>query len=142
TLDAGEGRILFPYLEPFGERIRGLLDGTVSDSVRDSYSFTELYDIKQTDARNNSSKNRNYLISGLSSGGVSGNFVLGFGLVEGSVRVFANNVELTAGTDYEVDYSFGLLTILNDRYLASGQEINVEFESNQFSIIGQKNFTG
>ncbi|MGA0233810.1 MAG: cell surface protein SprA, partial [Saprospiraceae bacterium] len=81
-------------------------------------------------------------MSGNSKGGVSGSFYLGFGLIEGSVKVFANNVELIEGTDYEVDYSFGSLTIMNDRYLAPGQEIEVEYESNQFSIIGQKNFMG
>ncbi len=142
TLDAGSGRLMFPYLEPFGDRITELLnDANVPDSVISTYAFTELYDLKQSDARENS-KNRNYGITGISSGGVSGSFTLGFGLVEGSVKVFANNVELSEGVDYEVDYSFGSLTILNDKYLASGQEIEVEYENNQFSIIGQKNFTG
>lgn len=141
TLDAGSGRLMFPYLEPFGDRVIEVLEGVVEDSVRNELAFTELYDLKQTDARVNS-KNSNYTISGKSSGGVSGSFTLGFGLVEGSVKVFANNVELTEGSDYEVDYSFGSLTILNDKFLASGQEIEVEYENNQFSIIGQKNFTG
>lgn len=142
TLDAGTGRVIFPYLEPFGSRIADILEQTgASDSVISSFSFSELYDLKQSDARDNS-KNRNYAISGKSSGGVSGSFILGFGLVEGSVKVLANNVELAEEIDYVVDYSFGSLTILNDKYLASGQEIEVEFESNQFSIIGQKNFTG
>lgn len=142
TLDAGNGRLMFPYLEPFGDRISNLLDGTVADTVRNSLSFTEMYDIKQTDARV-SSKNSNYSISGVSSGGVSGSFSLGlFGLVQGSVKVFANNVELDEGVDYEVDYSFGLLTILNDKFLASGQDIEIEYENNELSIIGQKNFTG
>lgn len=138
TLDAGSGRIMFPYLEPFGERILSLVGSTSEDS---SLAFTELYDVKQQDASINS-KNTNFTIQGVSSGGVSGTFVLTYGLIEGSVKVFANNVELVEGTDYEVDYSFGSLTILNDKYLASGQQIEVEFESNQFSIIGQKNFTG
>ncbi len=141
TLDAGSGRIMFPYLEPFGDRIYQLLDGMVADSIRDNMAFTDLYDIKAVDASRRS-KNSSYTITGKSSGGVSGTYNLGFGLVEGSVKVFANNVELSEGTDYEVDYSFGLLTILNERYLASGQEINVEYESNQLTIIGQKNFTG
>lgn len=141
TLDASTGKLMFPYLEPFGERIKVLLDGAVEDTVRNTYAFTELYDVKQTDARA-SSKNGNYSITGSSSGGVSGSFTLGFGLVEGSVKVFANNVELSEGSDYEVDYSFGSLNILNDKYLAPGQEIEVEYENNQFSIIGQKNFTG
>jgi cell surface protein SprA len=138
TLDAGSGRLMFPYLEPFGDRILDLIGNAPEDSA---YAFTELYDIKQQDARDNS-KNTTYSIEGVSSGGVSGTYILGFGLIEGSVKAFANNVELIEGTDYEVDYSFGSLTILNDKYLASGQEIEVEFESNQFSIIGQKNFTG
>lgn len=141
TLDAGTGRIMFPYLEPFGDRIMNLLDGVVEDTVRNTLAFTELYDLKRQDAQI-SSKNNNFAIQGKSSGGVAGTYTLGFGLVEGSVKVFANNVELTEGSDYEVDYSFGSLTILNEKYLASGQEISVEFESNQFAIIGQKNFTG
>ncbi len=143
TLDAGAGRIMFPYLEPFGERIANVLTNTPSipDSVVEALAFTELYDLKPVDARR-SSKNTFYEISGTSSGGVSGNFTLGFGLVEGSVTVTANGVTLVEGTDYEVDYSFGSLTILNDRYLAAGQEIEVEYENNQFAIIGQKNFTG
>lgn len=141
TLDAGTGRIMFPYLEPFGKRIDEILGNSVSDSVRQSLTFKELYKLKQSDARD-ISKNRNYTISGNSKGGVSGSFYLGFGLIEGSVKVFANNVELIEGSDFEVDYSFGSLTIMNESYLAPGQEIEVEYESNQFSIIGQKNFTG
>lgn len=142
TLDAGSGRIMFPYLEPFGARIEKVLSQTnVPDSLVDELAFPELYTLKPVDARR-SSKNSFYTISGSSSGGVSGNFVLGFGLVEGSVSVYANGVELVEGTDYEVDYSFGSLTILNERYLAPGQEIEVEYENNQFAIIGQKNFTG
>ena len=137
TLNAGDGRLMFPYLEPFGDRIEELLATTLVDSVRSAYVFSELYDLKQSDARRNT-KNNNYTISGSSSGGVSGTFTLGFGLVEGSVKVFANSVELTEGSDYEVDYSFGSLTILNNRYLAPGQEIEVEYENNQFSIIGKK----
>ncbi len=143
TLDAGAGRIMFPYLEPFGQRIDTLLKvgSNLPDSVIQSLAFTELYDLKPVDARR-SSKNSFYEITGSSSGGVSGNFTLGFGLIEGSVSVSANGVTLIEDVDYEVDYSFGSLTILNDRYLAAGQEIEVEFENNQFAIIGQKNFTG
>ena len=143
TLDAGAGRVLFPYLEPFGDRIAQVLTDTpnISDSVVNALAFKELYELKPIDARR-SSKNSFYEISGTSSGGVSGIFTLGFGLVEGSVSVTANGVTLVEGTDYEVDYSFGSLTILNDRYLAAGQEIEVEYENDQFAIIGQKNFTG
>lgn len=143
TLDAGSGRIMFPYLEPFGDRIADVLQNSTNapDSVVESLSFTELYDLKPIDAKR-SSKNTFYAITGTSKGGVSGNFVLQFGLVEGSVTVTANGVTLVEDVDYQVDYSFGSLTILNERYLAPGQEIEVEYENNQFALIGQKNFTG
>lgn len=139
TFNPNTGRIIFPYLEPFGDRIRELAQ--TNADINEGFIFEELYTQKQTEAARNES-DRFYRISGKSSGGVSGSFFLGFGLVEGSVKVRANGVELTPGTDYEVDYSIGSITVLNDRYLAKGQNITVEFENNQLSIIGQKNFTG
>ncbi|MEX2605035.1 MAG: cell surface protein SprA [Gracilimonas sp.] len=142
VLDPRSGNILFPYLEPFGNRIIALLEQTAaSDSVIEALSYTELYTETQNTAAQ-SSKKTLYRIEGVSKGGVSGNFTLGFSLVDGSVKVFANGSELTEGTDYEVDYSFGSITILNDRYLAAGQDIEIEYENNQLNVIGQKNFTG
>lgn len=142
VLNPLNGTILFPYLEPFGERIRNLLLQTgASDSLIESVSYDELYTERQSNA-DQSNKDNYYRIEGLSKGGVSGNFSIGISLVEGSVNVFANSTELTEGVDYEVDYSFGTITILNERYLASGQDIRVEYENNQLNAIGQKNFTG
>ncbi|MEX2477249.1 MAG: cell surface protein SprA [Gracilimonas sp.] len=141
-LNPSNGTVLFPYLEPFGGRIRTLLEQTgASDSLIASVTYDELYTERQSNA-DQSNKNNFYRIEGVSQGGVSGNFSLGISLVEGSVKVFANSTELTEGVDYEVDYSFGTITILNDRFLASGQDIRVEYENNQLNAIGQKNFTG
>ncbi len=142
TLDPRNGTILFPYLEPFGQRIEDLLEATsASDSLISSLSYKELYTEKQNTA-DKSPKNTFYKIEGTSKGGVSGNFALDFSLVEGSVKVFANGNQLTEGVDYEVDYSFGTITILSEQYLAAGQDIRIEYESNQLNAIGQKNFTG
>lgn len=142
VLDPRSGNLIFPYLEPFGARITELMAQTAAtDSAVNELSYTELYTEKQNTA-SQSNKNTLYRIEGVSKGGVSGNFTLGFSLVEGSVKVFANGTELQEGVDYEVDYSFGSITILNDRYLASGQDIEIEYENNQLNVIGQKNFTG
>lgn len=142
VLNPRNGNVMFPYLEPFGDRIRTLLEETsASDSLIESVTYSELYNERQNTA-NQSNKNNFYRIEGVSRGGASGNFSLGYSLVEGSVKVFANGTELTEGIDYEVDYSFGIITILNDRYLAAGQDIQIEFENNQLNTIGQKNFTG
>lgn len=136
--DPFTGKIMFPYLEPFGARI----DTLVSDLPTDQSDlvFDSLYSAKKKIAFE-STQNRFYEISGNSKGGVSSSFFLGE-LVEGSVKVFANGAELIAGVDYEVDYSFGSVSILNDRFLAPGQNLRVEYENNQFFSIGQKNFTG
>ncbi|WP_018127704.1 cell surface protein SprA [Balneola vulgaris] len=136
--DSYSGKIMFPYLEPFGARIDTLIQTVPSDESE--LVFDSLYSAKKEIAFE-STQNRYYEISGSSKGGVSRTFYLGE-LVEGTVKVFANGAELIEGTDYEVDYSFGNVTILNDKYLAQGQNLRVDYESNQFFSIGQKNFTG
>ncbi len=139
--DPISGKIMFPYLEPFGDRIDTLISGLQDD--QSELVFDTLYNAKKEIAFEDP-RNRFYEIGGKSSGGVSSTFFLGGagGLVEGSVTVFANGAELIEGVDYEIDYSFGTLTVLNDRFLAPGQNLRVEFENNQFLTIGQKNFTG
>ncbi len=136
--DPFTGKIMFPYLEPFGARIDTLISGLPTDESE--LVFDSLYSAKK-DIAFESTQNRFYEISGNSKGGVSSSFFLG-DLVEGSVKVFANGAELIDGVDYEVDYSFGSVSILNDKFLAPGQNLRVEYENNQFFSIGQKNFTG
>ena len=142
TLDPVNGRIIFPYLEPFGERMGELLDDSgASQEDLQRLVFTELYSERQQNAAR-IAKNNFYRISGTSRGGLQDNYTLGFALVEGSVRVTANGVQLTEGVDFQVDYSFGSITILNDRYTAAGQEIRIEYENQAFTSIEQKTFTG
>lgn len=142
TLDPASGTIVFPYLEPFGDRVESLLSSTglTSEQIAD-IAFNELYEEKKVNA-NQFSKNNFYLLEGSSKGTVSENYSLGISLVEGSVTVLANGKELQEGTDYVVDYSIGSITILDEQYLRKGQEIKIEYENNQFAQIEQKSFTG
>lgn len=142
TLDAQNGLIIFPYLEPFGQRMRELLENSpASQEDIDRLIYNELYSERQRNAAQ-SSKNSFYEISGTSRGGAQDNFALGIALVEGSVRVFANGVQLQENVDYQVDYTFGSITILNDRYRAPDQDIRIEYEDQAFASIEQKTFTG
>ena len=142
TLDAQNGLIVFPYLEPFGDRIESILEETAASQEEiDRLSYTELYNERQRNAAQ-SSKNGFYRIRGTSRGGLQDNYNLGFALVEGSVRVFANGTELQEDIDYQVDYSFGTITILNDRYTAPGQDIQIEYENQSLTSIEQRTFTG
>lgn len=142
TLNAQRGLIIFPYLEPFGSRIEEvLIDSPASEEDIERLTYRELYTERQRNARQ-SSKNGFYQFRGTSRGGVQENYNLGFALVEGSVNVFANGSRLTEDVDYQVDYAFGSITILNDRYTAPGQDIRIEYENQSITSIEQKTFTG
>lgn len=142
TLNAQEGRIIFPYLEPFGNRMIELLeDSPASTEDIERLVYRELYTERQRNAAQRS-KNEFYRFEGVSRGGVQDNYNLGIALVEGSVRVRANGVQLQENVDYQVDYSFGSITILNDRYTAPGQDITIEYENQALTSIEQKTFTG
>lgn len=142
VLNPNTGRIVFPYLEPFGDRIVTLLEesGAAQDQIEDLV-YDELYNERKENAAQRA-KNNLYLISGEAQGAISASYSLGYSLVEGSVNVYANGRELQEGTDYAVDYSIGSINILNEQYLQRGQEIKIEYENNQIAQIGQKNFTG
>ncbi|MEX0772300.1 MAG: cell surface protein SprA [Balneolales bacterium] len=144
TLNTSNGSIIFPYLEPFGERIKELynesnLPPNEVENAIEQYAFPSLY--TNTNAREESKNNR-YRIRGITRGGVQASHNLGFQLVEGSVRVRSNNVELTEGIDYEVDYALGNIMITNNRYLQSGQDITIDYEQNNLFQVQQTTFTG
>ncbi len=146
TLDALRGRIIFPYLEPFGDRIREIIENSnLSDADKEDainrFVFEELYTGTQSNAQQ-SSKDNIYRIKGITRGGVQDSYYLGIALVEGSVRVRANGRELTEGVDYEVDYSMGNILITNPAHLSSGVELTIDYESNQILQIQQTTFTG
>lgn len=146
TLDPINGTIIFPYLEPFGQRIIDIIEASNlspddKEEAIERYAFPELYTSRPSSAGQNS-RNSIYRLRGLSRGGTSDTFSLGFGLIPGSVRVQANGVELTEGIDYEVDYVLGSIVITNRSYLSAGQDIEVEYESNQLLQVQQTTFLG
>lgn len=142
TLNAQSGRIIFPFVEPFGNRLETLLeDSPASEEDIERLVYDELYEQRQRNAAE-SSKNGFYRFEGVSRGGVQENYNLGLALVQGSVTVRANGVELQEDVDYQVDYSFGSITILNERYTAPGQDITIEYENQALTSIEQKTFTG
>ncbi len=62
--------------------------------------------------------------------------ILGFGLVEGSVEIFANGQKLNEGTDYTVDYFSGKITILKTD-LPPNTQIKVNYRS--LDVFGGSN---
>lgn len=143
TFNGVSGQIIFPFLEPFGSRISSLIDEFAdgNSETKEKLVFRNLYARLPSEAIQDN-RNQAYVMKGTSKGGVESNFNLGFALVEGSVKVRAGGAVLVEGSDYIVDYAIGTIQIINQQYLASGSEIQIEYENNQLIQIQQKTFTG
>ncbi|MEM1057248.1 MAG: cell surface protein SprA [Bacteroidota bacterium] len=156
TVDAQNGRIIFPMREPFGRYMEGLLrDGrfisgtelgiTISggfQSVESDLVFSDLYSLKADVAERELNKLRRYAIEGEYKSASQSVFNVGFGLVENSVTVTSGGVTLVEGSDYIVNETAGTVEIRNPIYLAPGQQIRVEVERNRLFAIGSKTLVG
>ena len=136
-IQASTGRIFFPYVEPFGRDLRGLIG---DDDFAQEYCFDSLYTMTRTLAQQYADKNKFY-IEGYYSSTVSGEISLGYSVSPGSVTVTAGGVPLIENVDYTVDYTMGTVRIVNESILSSGTPISVSSENNSFSMM-TKTMTG
>lgn len=130
TVNARNGRIIFPVLEPFGEylqeelskdRVQGDKQGFIN-----KYVFNDLYDKTLTDAQQNTLKNK-FFLSGTFVAG-SGDIALPLGASPSSVRVYSGGTELKQGTDYMVDQQLGTIRLTNPSLVNSGRTIRIDYE--------------
>lgn len=157
TIDADNGRIIFPTRRPFGNTLSEVLRGngsfngneiavtyqnTSEEEALENFSFEELYDLKPQQAAQRFSRLRNYAIEGEFRGATQSVFDVGFNLIEGTVRVTADGVELTEGTDYVVNYNAGTVEIRNPLYLTGGKQIRVSVEQNKLFSFSSKTLLG
>ena len=78
---------------------------------------------------NSSLQKTSFISKGLYNAGSSKEILIpGFGVSQGSVKLYAGGIPLNEGTDYVVDYTFGKVTIMNDQILNSGKNIEVKYE--------------
>ena len=63
-------------------------------------------------------------------------------IAPGSVHVTAGGQELQENVDYRVDYSSGLVTILNQSIIESGTKVNASVESNETYGMQRKTMLG
>ncbi len=129
TINSTTGLIIFPYLNPFSEGLREAFKGESNESfLIQKYSYDTLYNTTKADAELFATKNK-FFIKGLYSAGSSKEILIpGFGVSQGSVKLYAGGIPLNEGTDYVVDYTFGKVTIMNDQILNSGKNIEVKYE--------------
>ena len=130
TINTTTGLIIFPYLKPFSEGLRqAFRQETNADFLINKYSYDTLYNTTKADAELFATKNKFY-IKGLYNAGSSKEILIpGFGVSQGSVKVYSGGIPLNEGTDFVVDYTFGKVTIMNDQILNSGKNIEVKYET-------------
>ena len=141
TVNAANGRIFFPVLEPFGKHIHEKIFPDEPD-LANKYAYDSLYTMTKTSAEQYSEKNKFSLRGYYSSQSGSEISLNAMNVAQGSVTVTAGGVQLIENVDYTVDYTLGRVTILNEGILNSGTPINIALEANSgFSAI-KKTFLG
>jgi len=129
TINTQTGLIIFPYLEPFREALREAFRGQANeDYLIQKYSYDTLYRTTKADAELFATKNKFFIVGQYNAGSAREILIPGFGISQGSVRIFAGGVPLQEGTDYTVDYTFGKVIINNEAILTSGKNISVQYE--------------
>jgi cell surface protein SprA len=139
TVNSEKGYIIFPTVEPFGES----LENKLSDIADEQYLFNEMYELTQSEAKNNFQQKDKYLIKGYHKSENSNGIPLGaFNMPQGSVVVTSGGRELVEGIDYVVDYQSGRVQIVNPALEASNAPIEVSVENNAAFSLQTKRFTG
>ena len=149
TIIPGDGTLIFPYLEPFGNRLKTVIaeGGGSPDAqtqLENVYVFKSLYREKKANARRDSQHDV-YRIRGSYKGSVQSSYDLNAfsGVIQGSVRVSSGGTPLQENTDFVVEYSgTGLVQITNPAFLSSGRDISIEFEQNSFFNVQKKTLIG
>ncbi len=138
-----KGRIFFAVAEPFGDHLRSWIKSQGgNDDVADRYCFDALYDSTKTIAKQIAEQNK-FMFTGRYKGTSGSEIDLGAtNIAPGSVHVTAGGVTLTENVDYRVDYSMGIVHILNQSLIDAGTKINASVESNDVYGMQRKMFLG
>ena len=149
TINASNGKIIFPMREPFGKYLEQKIAGDVSSSSYNSnlelaqkYIFKELYDSTQNKAQQVAEKNKFSLTGEYKSSSSSDISLNAFNIPQGSVKVSAGGRLLVENQDYTVDYMLGRVKIINQGLLQSNTPISISLESNALFSFQTKTMMG
>ena len=144
TINAANGRVIFPVREPFGEYLyeKMIYNDPSQVNLAKQYAYTELYDSTQSKARQIAEKNKFYLKGSYKSASGSDIALNAMNIPQGSVKVTAGGQVLTENQDYTVDYTLGRVKIINQGLLQSGTPIKISLESQSLFNIQSKTLMG
>ena len=139
TIYSSSGRLIFPVVEPFGSHLRKMLN---NEALADKYCYDALYDSTKIAAQEMTEKNK-FRIAGEYQASSGYDIRLNaMNVPRGSVVVTAGGQTLMENVDYTVDYTMGTVTILNQSILASGNNIDVQLESQSMFNLQRKTLVG
>ncbi|MDF9829923.1 cell surface protein SprA [Parabacteroides sp. PF5-6] len=139
TVNAETGRIFFPVVEPFGSHLKEKIG---NNSIAEKYIYQELYDSTKTVAQQIAEKNK-FILRGEYKASSGAQIDLGStNVARGSVTVTAGGIVLTENVDYTVDYTSGIVTILNESIASSGSNIQVQLENQSTYNMQRKTMVG
>jgi len=139
TIQASNGRVYFPVLEPFGKDLRTKFN---DNTLADKYCYDSLYTMTKTGAQQYPDKDK-YFIQGTYKASSGSDISLNaMNVPQGSVKVTAGGIQLTENVDYTVDYTLGRVKIINQGILNSGAPIQISLESNSLFNIQTKTLMG
>ncbi|MEG1585262.1 MAG: cell surface protein SprA [Bacteroidales bacterium] len=139
TVQAATGRVIFPSVEPFGSYLANKIGDPV---LAQKYCYFELYDSTLTVARQIAEKNKFRMKGEYRASSGAEISLNAMNVPRGSVVVTAGGMRLTENTDYTVDYTMGVVTILNQSILESGTNISVSLESQSMFSTQRKTMLG
>ena len=143
TINASNGRVIFPVVEPFGDHLRSKFDPACNALEANSYVFDPLYDSTITTARNVFANLNRFKLKGSYQSSGGSEISLGAPNVpQGSVTVTAGGIVLQENVQYTVDYTLGRVKIIDEGILNSGTPIKISLESNALFAIQQKTLFG
>lgn len=139
TVLSTSGKIIFPVVEPFGSHLEQKIG---NPTLARQYVYQELYDSTLVVARQFSDKNKFMLVGEYQASAGSQIRLNAMNVPRGSVVVTAGGVVLTENSDYTVDYAMGIVTIINQSIIDSGQSINVTLENQSLFSMQRKTLLG
>jgi cell surface protein SprA len=139
TVSSSSGKIIFPTLEPFG---KNLADSIGDPAMIEKYVYSTLYSDTRTVAEEDAEHNK-FRLKGSYKGASSSEIMIGSqNLARGSVKVSAGGRQLQENVDYTVDYTSGIVKIINSGLLESGTPLQVSTESQDMFSMDRKTMTG
>lgn len=144
TINAQNGRIFFPVIEPFGEHLSTTLANAGMDPSRiAAIAYPQLYDSTKIVAQQNFLYLNRFKLKGSYRSASSDEISLNaLNIPQGAVQVTAGGVALVENQDFTVDYNLGRVRILNSGLLESQTPIKISVESNTLFSIQTRRLMG